>query len=604
MGASSTPGMGAIPTAQGVTFRVWAPFARRVSVAGTFNDWSKTATPLMDEGNEFWSTDEPGARIGDQYKFVLVNRDSGVELWKNDPYAREMTQSSGNSVVADPNFQWTSTNYTIPRWNELVIYEVHVGTFLFDPASPAKRGTFSTLITKLDYLRELGINAIEVMASGEFPTDISWGYNPSYIFAIESSYGGPNGFRNLVDQAHQRGIAVIFDVVYNHLGPRDLDMWQFDGWSQNGNGGIYFYNDWRRETPWGNTRPDYGRAQVRQYVRDNALRWCDTRYVDGLRWDATAWIRNVYGNNDDPQHDIAEGWQLMREINAALASQPLWNMKISIAEDMKDNDWVTKDEQGGGAGFDAQWDASFVHTIRDAIIGNDDRSRNMFAVRDVLSRKYDNNAFARVIYTESHDEDANGHSRVPEEIWPGNADSYFSKKRSTLGAALVFTAPGIPMIFQGQEFLEDRWFNDQVELDWSKANRYFGILNLYRDLIHLRRNWFNNTRGLRGQNVNVYHVNDWDKVIAFHRWDEGGPGDDVVVIANLANRGWASYNLGFPRPGLWRVRFNSDWQGYSPDFGDQLSYDTVGVAGVKDGMRYNANVGIGPYTAVVFSQDA
>lgn len=191
------------------------------------------------------------------------------------------------------------------------MYEVHVGTFLFDPASEAKlgyrRGTFNSLISKLDYLRDLGINVIKIMASGEFPFDHSWGYNQSYMFAIEHFYGGPNGFRKLVNEAHARGIAVVFDVVYNHIGPNDCDLWQFDGWSENGAGGIYFYNDSRKTTPWGENRPDYGRAEVRQYFRDNAIRWLEQRYCDGLRWDATGWIRNVYGNNNDPAHDIQDG---------------------------------------------------------------------------------------------------------------------------------------------------------------------------------------------------------------------------------------------------------------------------------------------------------
>src|SRR5262249_21442160 len=282
-----------------------------------------------------------------------------------------------------------------------------------------------------------------------------------------------------------------------------------------------------KTTPWGDTRPDYGRGEVRQYFRDNAIRWLEQRYVDGLRWDATGWIRNVYGQNNSPANDVPNGWGLMQWINGEIGSRQPW--KISISEDMQDNEWLTKEVGPGGAGFDSQWDAGFVHPIRTAIITGDDAQRNTYAVRDAIAHRYNNNAFERIVYTESHDEDANGHARVPEEIWPGNADSYFSQKRSTLGATLVFTTPGIPMIFQGQEFLEDRYFNDQVELDWSKTNRHSGIVNLYRDLIHLRRNWFNNTRGLRGQFLNVHHINDTDKVIAFHRWDQGGPGDDVVV---------------------------------------------------------------------------
>src|SRR5262249_36556277 len=148
--------------------------------------------------------------------------------------------------------------------------------------------------------------------------------------------------------------------------------------------------------------------------------------------------------------------------NEIRASLP-W--KITIAEDLQNNEWVTKNTGAGGAGFGSQWDAGFVHPIREAIITQSDSSRDMWAVRDALEHRYNGDATQRVIYTESHDEVANGHSRVPEEIWPGNASSWFSRKRSTLGAALVFTAPGIPMIFQGQEFLEDQYFRDTVPLD-------------------------------------------------------------------------------------------------------------------------------------------
>jgi 1,4-alpha-glucan branching enzyme len=604
MPASTRPFMGATPYDTGVTFRVWAPFARTVAVMGTFNSWSETANPLFAEGGGYWSVDVNGAKVNDEYKFVIGNPNLPTLLRKNDPYARELTQSNGNSVVADSNFTWDTTGYRTPLWNECVIYEAHVGTFLFDPSTEAKLGyrggTFNSLISKLDYLANLGINAIEIMASGEFPFDHSWGYNQSYMFAIEHLYGGPNGFRKLVNEAHKRGIAIIFDVVYNHIGPNDCDLWQFDGWSENGAGGIYFYNDWRKKTPWGDNRPDYGRPEVRQYLRDNAVRWLEQRYCDGLRWDATGWIRNVYGNNNDPAHDIPEGWGLLQWINTEVRSRQPW--KLSIAEDMQQNPWLTKDVGAGGAGFGSQWDSGFIHPIRQAIIPGDDSARDMRAVQRAIELRYNSNVFERVIYTENHDEDANGHQRVPEEIWPTKADSYFSKKRSTLGAALVFTSPGIPMIFQGQEFLQYGWFDDSKQLDWSLTSSQSGILSLYRDLIHLRRNWFNTTRGLQGQNLNVHHVNDSDKVIAFHRWDQGGPGDDVVVLLNMANRAYDSYAIGFPSEGMWRVRFNSDWNGYSPDFGNHPSLDTWSSVGPQDGMPFHASLGLGPYSAVILSQ--
>lgn len=598
--------MGAFPYPDGATFRTWAPSATSVHVAGEFNGWSATATPLQHEAGGYWSAYLPGAKAGQQYKFVITNHQTGQQpLWRNDPYARALSEpapSPENSVIAEHDYAWQAAGYETPAWNDMVIYEMHIGTFVFDPSNHhGGRGTFASAVTKLDYLRDLGVNAIEIMAAGEFDTDTSWGYNPAYIYAIEHSFGGPNGFRRFVDECHRRGIAVIFDVVYNHLGNPAGDVWQFDGWSPDpkaNTGGIYFYNDERKMTPWGDTRLDYGRPEVRAFIRENALRWLTDRYVDGLRWDATGYIRNIYGNNNDPAHDIADGWRLMQEINGDIEADQPW--KISIAEDMQDNSWITRDAGTGGAGFDSQWGAGFMHTLRNAVIASDDAQRDMFAVARAIAG---GDACNRVLYTESHDEvGSKGSQRVPEMIWPGHADSYFSKKRSTLGAAVVFTSPGIPMIFQGQEFLEDRFFTDSRELDWTKATRNSGLVTLYRDLIRLRRNCFNNTRGLRGNNANVFHVNNDDKVIAFHRWENGGPGDDVIVVANFGNRAFNSYNLGMPRAGTWWVRFNSDARLYSPDFGDTFSYDTTAVDGGRDNMPFNANVGIGPYTALILSQ--
>ncbi len=510
-----------------------------------------------------------------------------------------MVNASGNAVVHDPNFDWTGDNFTMPAWNELVIYEMHAGSF-DDAPGP---GTFEEIIPKLPYLADLGVNAIEVMPVAQFAGDYSWGYNPSRPFAVDSTIGGPQGLYQFVKAAHAQGIAVIVDVVYNHCGPGDLDLWCFDGWTDpDHNGGIYFYDNARAQTAWGATRPDHGRAEVRQYWRDNALFWLNKYRIDGLRFDSVVNIRNRNGNNNDPYNDLPDGWSLLQWINDQIqASQP-W--KVTIAEDLQNNGWITMSSGAGGAGFGSQWDSAFVHPIRQAIITGNDADRDMGAVRDALCHVYNGNATQRVIYTESHDEDSNGHRRVPEEIWPGNAGSWNSRKRSTLGAALVFTAPGIPMIFQGQEFLEEGYFHlDNVPLDWSKLTTYAGIHTLYRDLIRLRRNWFNQTAGLRGQNLNAHHVNQTDKLIAFHRWENGGPGDDVLVVANFANRSYDSYTLGFPRSGWWRVRFNSDWQGYSPDYASQPGYDTVAGGASMDGMPFQANVGIGPYSVLILSQD-
>ncbi len=590
-------GMGAAPYQGGVSFRVWAPHADAIFVAGDFNDWRFGKLRLAAEGNGYWSTAVPRAQAGQRYKFRVLN--GSQELFRVDPYAREVTNSVGDSVIFDPAFDWDDDIFRTPPWNEMTIYELHVGTF--HRKDPNRPGTFDMAIEKLDYLTNLGINTVLVMPPMEFAGDQSWGYNPAHPFAIESTYGGPAGFQRFVKAAHRRGIAVLVDVVYNHFGPSDLSLWQFDGWNENGMGGIYFYQDWRANTPWGDTRPDYGRPEVRQYIRDNALMWLEEYRCDGLRFDATAYIRNALGA-DNPDDDIAEGWDLMRWINDEIGERQPW--KITIAEDLRSNFIVTAPTPAGGLGFDAQWDAIFVHPLRTAIIGQEDGERNIGAVASAIGHRYGDSAFDRVIYTESHDEVANGKSRVPTEIWPDNPASWWAKKRSTLGAAIVFTSPGIPMIFQGQEFLEDGWFDDSQPLDWGKLERFSGIFHLYEALFKLRRNWGNNTAGLRGHNVQVYHVDLERKVLAYTRWQDGGRGDSVVVVLNFTAEPLSDYWIGLPAGGVWKVRFNSDWNGFDAEFANTFTADVEALDEERDGLPARGCINaVGPYTALIFSQD-
>ncbi|UCF06580.1 MAG: alpha amylase C-terminal domain-containing protein, partial [bacterium] len=422
-----------------------------------------------------------------------------------------------------------------------------------------------------------------------------------HIFAIEGDYGSPLTFKEFVDEAHGLGIAVIMDVVYNHLGPTDLDLWRFDGWSENDRGGIYFYNDWRAETPWGATRPDYGRKEVRDYLRDNALMWFREYGIDGLRWDATAFINNVHGRNNDPGSDLPDGWSLMQWVNKEI--RKVRPSAFTIAEDLRNNAYLTKAEKDGGAGFSTQWSASFVHAVRAALIGAEDSTRDMDAVRNAILQRYYLNAFERVIYTESHDEVANGKARIPEEVDPGQASSWVAKKKSALGAVIVFTAPGIPMIFQGQEFLEDDWFHDRDPIDWTKKDRFAGILQLYKDLISLSLNCDGHTKGLTGQEVNVYHVNNDDKIIAYHRWESGGVDDSVVVVANFSFNPCEEYTIPLPATGKWIVRFNSDSRYYDSDFGDFGNSVVQAEATEKDGLPAQARVSVAPYSALILSQE-
>ena len=603
----SLAGMGSILHDQGVAFRVWAPHANAVYVTGTFNDWSDNANPMTSEGNGYWYLDIAGVKPGAEYRYRIINGDK--TLMRIDPYAKHVTSSVGNAIVYDTRFDWEGDDFKLPPINEMVIYEMHLGTFNDTDNDEVDR--FAEVIEKLDHLKRLGVNVIELMPLAQFAGHSSWGYNPSCIFAVSTHYGGPERFKHFVKEVHKAGIGVILDVVYNHFGPSDLDLWQFDGWSENDKGGIYFYNDWRSETPWGHTRPDYGRGEVRDFIRDNALMWLDEYHVDGLRFDMSLFIRNVHGNGD-PGADLHDGWTLVQWLNKQIHER--FPDRFIVAEDLQNDDRITQPTDQGGLGFTAQWSARFVHPIRAALITPDDAHRSLDSVRHAIESRFNGDPFQRVIYSESHDEIANGKARVPSEIDPNDPDSYFAQKRSTLAAALVMTTPGIPMLFQGQEFLEDGWFQDTLPLDWDKSDEFSGLLRMYRDLIRLRLNRTGVTRGLTGSGVNSFHQNHHDNVIAFHRWYHGGPGDDVVVVANLSNQAHQDYLLGFPAPGTWRLRFNSDWKGYSKRFSDHFTADVIagteqqyggdrGHVDSWDGFPDGGKFGIGPYTVLIFSED-
>jgi 1,4-alpha-glucan branching enzyme len=565
---SLRPGLGAMPYADaagtGVTFRVWAPQAGSVSVAGTFNGWSMTAHPLARESvtSGVWSADVPAARTNHSYKYVV----NGA-LWRSDPRARRVNAAdNNNSIVTSTNgFNWAGDAAAITNAGDLVIYEAHVGTW----AGPS--GTFSSFSNRLDHLRDLGISAIELMPINEFPSATSWGYNPAYPFALETDYGTPDTLRGLVRGAHRRGMVTLLDVVHNHW-DGGSSLWQFDG----GAPGPYFYaNDPYAFTWWG-PRPDYSRADVRNFINDTFRMWLDEYHISGFRWDAPRHI--IYTTNDVP---IPDG--LLMVTNAlslmAAAYPGTWN----IAEDTKEI-----------SGFNYSWDLTFHWEIKSVLTQTDDAWRDMPTVaRNVGGGP------GRIIFTESHDTagDLNGGERLPTAIHGGDPAGYYARKRSALGAALVMTSPGTPMILQGQELLETNQFSDTRPMDWARTNAQAGTLRLYRDLIRLRRNLDGVSPGLMGDAAAVYQVDNANKLIAYSRWDSATTGDAVVVVANFANAVRAGFPVRFPEAGTWFALFNSDSTNYAPDYGNFGSVEVAAAGDPPGGL-----VDIGPYSALVFSR--
>jgi 1,4-alpha-glucan branching enzyme len=563
----------------GALFSVWAPHSDAVMLRGDFGQVAMT----RGAGN-VWSAMAPGAAGGMRYHFD-VSFDGGV-FRRTDPRARQVDPVTKDGVLYDgAAYAWQSPPFTPPARSEQIVYELHVGTFnVGDGGYPA---TYRSVGEKLDYLAALGVNMIELLPISEFTSTTSWGYNPSELFAVESSYGTPDDFKALVDAAHARGIGVIIDVVHNHYsdGPY-LRCWDGDCL---GAKGIYFYTDNRENTDWG-PRPDFGRPQIRDYVADNAVMWISEYRCDGLRWDSTSNIRAAANGSIQ----IPDGFHLLQRANDAVhALEP---GAIEIAEDWANDPNMSRPSNNGGAGFDSQWDP-FVHDINGAVRAASDGQRSMATVKNALLRMYNGHASERVVFTESHDEVANGQQRIPAMIDPMDPGSLKARKLSTLGASMVFTAPGVPMLFMGQEMLMDGWFSDTRPLDWSKAAQYPGIVQLYTDLAHLRRS----APGLSGDGIAVHHVNEPAKVIAWRRWKNGG--DDVVVIANFSAKVFDQYDIGFPSGGTWHVAFNGDDARYSADFGGAVTPDVTVAAGAYDGLAYRGKIMPLPaYTMLVLTQ--
>jgi maltooligosyltrehalose trehalohydrolase len=321
----------------GVEFRVWAPASRAVDVVVYGPDAERVA-PLAAEGGGWFAAVAPGIGAGARYRLRL----DGTAVVP-DPASRSQPDGvHGPSEVVDPSaFRWTDGGWRGRPLGELVIYELHVGT-----ATP--EGTFDALIPRLDALAELGVTAVEPMPVAEFPGARNWGYDGVFLFAPQSSYGGPEGFRRFVDACHARGLAVILDVVYNHLGPEGNHLHAVTG-------GRYFTD--RVKTPWGDAI-DYGEPAVREFALQNALHWAAEYHLDGLRLDATHAIA-------DPSTP-----HLLEEMRARVrAALPEGREFVLIAEDER-NERRLLLPPPEGMGLDAVWADDLHHQLRRATAGD------------------------------------------------------------------------------------------------------------------------------------------------------------------------------------------------------------------------------------------
>jgi 1,4-alpha-glucan branching enzyme len=616
--------MGSILHDGGCTFRIWSLFATAIDLKLWAANGAVRRIPLARDsvagyGNDCWSVFVPGASQDAHYRFVLAGGNAGgspvehVDPWGRNIVYPNWTEASrddtdARSIVVDRSFAWGPT-FQAPGWRELVIYQLHVGTF-YDRSGGAA-GMINGLIKQIDHLKQLGVNAVQFLPFGEYASALSMGYNTVLPYSIERDYGTPQDFKRLVRALHDAGMRVLIDVVYNHFEvsagggtPYPYSLFQYDGWDGDPCG-IFFYGGDEMKTPWG-PRPNYGRSAVRQYLVDNAMMWLQEYQADGIRFDSTGCIRKRQGGCNDRccGSDIGVernfGWELMQAVNDRVDAEEPW--KLTIAEDLDGNPAITTPTHDGGAGFDSQWDTNLMYAVRAAITAPQDEAIDVGRVAQALQAAGEGDPFKRVIYLESHDQAKD--RRLPDLVFPGDAEGWYARKKSMLGAGIVLTAPGIPMIFQGGEILDWRKWSDGLSLDWAKKNKFPKLFQFYCDLVRARTNAGGRTRGLCGSHIHVFHANPATKVLAYHRWDQGSGADDVVVVANFSGIPCPSYTIGFPYAGTWYVRLNSDANAYSDanDFGSVNCYDTTAEATGWDSMSCAGNIGIGPYSLVILSR--
>jgi maltooligosyltrehalose trehalohydrolase len=334
------PTLGAWPAADGVSFRVWAPDARAVSVvleSGQAGTWALDAEP-----GGYFSGRVKGAGDGVRYRYTVDGRGPYA-----DPASRFQPDGvHGASMVVDAaRFAWSDEGWRGIARDDLVAYELHVGTF-------SQAGTFRGVVEHLPHLQRLGVTAMELMPVADFPGRWNWGYDGVALFAPARCYGEPDDLRFLVDRAHAAGLAVLLDAVYNHVGPDGAALFAFSPW---------YFTD-RHRSPWGagvNLDGPHA-ADVRGFLIENALHWIHEYHLDGLRLDATHAM-----HDDSPRRFLAE---LTARVRESIADREV----ILIAEDHRNLAEMVKPEREGGWGLDGVWADDLHHQLRVALAGDRD----------------------------------------------------------------------------------------------------------------------------------------------------------------------------------------------------------------------------------------
>ena len=436
--------------------RVWAPRATRVEV-----ELASGKRPLEPRPRGYWVLPGPELDAGALYRLRL---DGGLPL----PDPRSGYQPQGvhgpSQWVEHSDFAWSDGDFVPRPLSHAVIYELHVGTF-------SAEGTFAGALQHLDHLLELGVTHVELMPLAEFPGARGWGYDGVDLFAPHHAYGTPDDLKRLVDTCHARGLAVLLDVVYNHLGPDGNYLSHF---------GPYFTSEYA--TPWGAAMnfDGWGSDEVRRFFCDNALHWLDNYRMDGLRLDA------VHAFHDRSAVPFLE--QLSREVHAL--EQKVGRTKVLIAESDLNDPRLIRPREAGGHGLDAQWSDDFHHALHAVLTGERNGYYSDFGALDDLVAALRNGFVYTGRYSEyrrrSHGRPlgdiplnrllgyVQNHDQVGNRAIGDRVGATLPLPQLELAAALMLTGPYVPMLFQGEEWNAStpfRYFTHHADPDLAAAVR-------------------------------------------------------------------------------------------------------------------------------------
>ena len=434
-------GLGARYLGEGrCSFLVWAPKAKSVDVHILAPD--ETMAPLHAAATGYFYGELEGLPPGARYKYRL---NGGEEF--PDPASRYQPEGvHGPSEIVAAEFAWTDRNWHGLPMADYVLYELHVGTF-------TASGTFDGVIEKLDYLKDLGITAVEIMPVAQFPGDRNWGYDGVYPFAVQASYGGPGGLKRLVNAAHARELAVVLDVVYNHMGPEGNYLYEY---------GYYFTG--RYTTPWGKAVNFDGdqSANVRRFVVENALQWTMEFHIDALRLDA---IHAIF--------DASEP-HILQEI-VETVHQNANNRHVHLIAESNHNDVRTiKPKDEGGYGFDAQWNDDFHHSVHALLTGERGGYYQDFGDLQHLAKAYrdgfvysgqfsryrgrEHGTSSREIPAERFVVCTQNHDQVGNRMLGDRLSRLIAREELKLSAGALLLSPFVPLLFMGQEYAESAPF--------------------------------------------------------------------------------------------------------------------------------------------------